>query len=64
MRIRELIMILGFIVPIILLLICHYFDILFKGSLFVMGFHTFYFAVWGSLDMWNNKVSDWLSKKL
>jgi hypothetical protein len=64
MRIRELIMLLGFIAPIILLLICHYFDILFKGSLFIFGFHTFYFAVWGSLDMWNNKVNDWLSKKL
>ena len=64
MRIRELIMLLGFIIPMILLLICHYLDILLKGSLFIMGFYTFYFAVWGSLDMWNDKVSNWLSKKL
>ena len=64
MRIRELIMLLGLIVPIILLLICHYFDILFKGSLFIFGFHIFYFIIWGSLDIWNDKVSNWLSKKL
>lgn len=64
MRIRELIMLLGFIVPIILLLICHYFDMLFKGSLFILGFHTFYFIIWGSLDIWNDKMSNWLSKKL
>ena len=64
MRIRGLIILLGLIIPIILLLICHYFDILFKGTLFVMGFHTFYFAVWGSLDIWNDKVSNWLNKEL
>lgn len=64
MRIRELIILLGLIVPIILLLICHYFDILFKGSLFIFGFHAFYFIIWGSLDIWNDKVSNWLSKKL
>lgn len=64
MRIRELIMLLGLIVPIILLLICHYFDISFKGSLFILGFHIFYFIIWGSLDIWNDKVSNWLSKKL
>lgn len=64
MRIRELIMLLEFIIPIILLLICHYFDMLFKGSLFILGFHTFYFIIWSSLDIWNDKVSNWLSKKL
>lgn len=64
MRIRELIMLLGLIVPIVLLLICHYLDILFKGGLFILGFHTFYFIIWGSLDIWNDKVSNWLSKKL
>lgn len=64
MRIRGLIMLLGLIIPTILLLICHYFDILFKGGLFVMGFYTFYFAVWGSLDIWNDKMNNWLSKKL
>lgn len=64
MRIRGLIMLLGLIIPTILLLICHYFDILFKGSLFILGFHIFYFIIWGSLDIWNDKVSNWLSKKL
>lgn len=64
MRIRGLIMLLGLIIPTILLLICYYFDILFKGGLFIMGFHTFYCVVWGSLDIWNDKVGNWLDKKL